>query len=201
MRKLIAGLALLLAACSTIPFVSDPADTVRQLTGQFTVDGKTKSYGCSAVVIAPNTAYTAKHCVDGMNMHVDRLPITKVVPSPEIDLALLTVPGLACPCAEIGKKPEVGSPVKAVGFPGKSGKKRTTEEATVRLIGPASEILSFFDDPELYIYTNKNIVERGDSGGGLFQRQGYSWKLVGITSHIIAILGTEITSGFVPVYE
>lgn len=196
MRKFLAGVVLFLVpGC----YWQDPAATVRKL--------EAPGVGwCSAVVIAPDTALTAKHCLGPETLLVDGHKVTAAVPSPDEDIAVLTAPGLACPCAEFGKKPKPGDKVKAIGFPGSlKGEKRTTKETTVKLIGPPSAILPFIPLTETYIYTKESILETGDSGGGLFvQEWDGSWSLVGINSHIIyanPFFPIPLTSGFVPVYE
>jgi S1-C subfamily serine protease len=140
-------------------------------------------------------------------MLVDEKEVTAKEPSPDTsDLAKLTVPGLECPCAEIGTKPDIGSKVKAIGFPGSlKGEQRVTDEVSVMLIGRPNEILPFLPNPESYIYTDKSVLEPGDSGGGLFQKTWYGkWKLIGISSHFIVtnpFFPFPVTSGFAPVYK
>jgi len=87
-------LAFATAAYALNPF-ADARATVRLVTG----DPATRT--CSAVVIAPEVALTAKHCEVIAGMLVDGKP-AKIVKSHAVeDVTLLSVPGLACPCAEV----------------------------------------------------------------------------------------------------
>jgi len=72
---------------------------------------------CSAVVIAPEIALTAKHCASIPGLLVDNLPVDGVRAHPSEDVAELTVPGLACPCVKVGAvRPVLDETVLGVGF-------------------------------------------------------------------------------------
>jgi len=86
-------LAFATAAYALNPF-ADARSTVRLVTG-------TDGGSCSAVVIAPEVALTARHCEVITGMLVDGKP-AKIVKSHAVeDVTLLSVPGLACPCVEV----------------------------------------------------------------------------------------------------
>lgn len=195
MRYLVCVLLVLLPGCQL--GISDPAPTVRLLT----TDGK---HVCSAVVIKPEVALTAKHCVDEPKLAVDGFAVTGIAPG-EGDVATLTVPGLQCPCAPIGKRPAIGSKAHAIGFPGThGGVRRVTPEAFVYKVGAASEIFPWLEIVGTFIYTLPSVLSPGDSGGGLFQWQGGGWRLIGINSHVLysnPFIPLPHVSGFVLVTE
>jgi len=72
---------------------------------------------CSAVVIAPNRALTAKHCAEIPGLLVDGLPATVTRAHPVEDIAELNVPGIACPCVQISAtRPALDESIVVVGY-------------------------------------------------------------------------------------
>lgn len=182
------------ARASVLP----PMETVRAIS----VEGDVT---CSAVVVAPNVAITARHCLS-RGLEVDSIAvayITAAAPENE-DIAMLYAPGLLCPCAVLGERPAVGSPVLAIGFP-QGGARRITAVALVRLIGKPVDIAPFEQHPIAtgdFIITDAPILDYGDSGGGLFTIQDGEWVVVGVNSIGIPAAPysqEEQGSGFVPV--
>lgn len=198
MRTLIAGIALLLAACVSSPAV-DPADTVRLVTVN-------EQVACSVVVIEPDYALTARHCLsDGMT--VDGLSVEHIstVMTQGKDIAVLYVPGLQCPCASLGKRPVAGDKFLTIGFPAMDeGKQRVTEGVVDRVSTLASRapwagVLGYALGE--FVFSTEKVLDGGMSGGGLFVRQDGEWRLVAI--NVIGVLSEdrlkEIASGFTPV--
>jgi hypothetical protein len=164
---------------------------------------------CSAVVIAPGYALTARHCLSA-GMSVDGI-VVDAVTLPAVttkDIALLHAPGLRCPCATLGGRPAIGTRVVAVGFPHTlKGEQRISESANVTYIGSPVTLAPWLAPYALvvnsvFIFTNKAILASGDSGGGLFAVQGGRWVLVGINAIGLPAAPhkeLEQASGFTPV--
>lgn len=201
LKALLVGIMLLVAAsCAS----AQPADTVR------VVSNAESDKVCSAVVIAPGFALTARHCLS-TGMAVDGIVVdhVRLANSVAVDIAVLAVPALACPCAELGGRPAHGTRVVAIGYPGRlEGERRTTEVATVNYIGSILVIAPWYSASHPYstaqfIFTNRAIIEPGDSGGGLFAWQNGRWLLVGINAISVhasaADREKEQASGFTPV--
>jgi S1-C subfamily serine protease len=218
MKRLFAVVGAVLALF-TVPASSDsfPHATVRHLL----LEGEQH---CSAVVIRPGKVLTAKHCLAAADapamLTVDGLPAVGGAIIDSADIASLDIPGVQCPCAEVGKLPKVGDSVIAVGF----GFGDEPEKA--RTISPVGRVFmvdllkkflpSAEGDPlgeALYIIVDAPIVQPGDSGGGLFARQDGRWKLVGINSLLLfrpdspecnpffGCRGRGDASGFVPIFK
>jgi hypothetical protein len=146
--------------------VSLPRQVVQMLTGPFS--------SCSAVVVAPERALTAAHCIGAAEtLNGKKVEVLRVMP--ELDLMLLKVPGLECPCVPVGDIPALDSDVSAVGYA--SGLHQVLTKGTYQgkfsspLVPEAEGFLVF-----------SAIAEGGFSGGGIFQKQHGKWKLVAITS-------------------
>lgn len=210
MKKLFAvvSAALLFAALSVQSSIAPPFDAVR-------VVSKDGDKFCSAVVIKPDVAITAAHCLQN-GMMVDGIAAQSVeMWLTTKDIAVLHVPGLECPCATPGARPAKGDQVLAVGFPAdREGERVVSPVARVASVGPLREALPVIvnpADPQLdahYIVTDANIINAGDSGGALFSMQDGEWRVVGINAIGIpdpsscqpwAGCSKYLSSGFVPV--
>lgn len=124
---------------------------------------------CSAVVIGRNIAYTAKHCLDIPDLHVDGKPMVSYSAYPNKDLAVVTVPGLACPCVSTAVKgANRGDTVYAVGFPLGNPKVTTRGEAQQHITHDGQE----------YLVAVLPALP-GMSGGGVFSAAG---RLLGVVS-------------------
>jgi hypothetical protein len=198
MKALLAAVLL----CMSFLVHAQPVESVRVVTSS-----EGDKY-CSAVVIAPNFALTARHCT-AIGMAIDGIVVAyiSVAGSQAVDIALVNVPGLKCPCAALGGRPVYGTRVVAIGFPGRlEGERRMTEAATVNYIGSAITIAPWMAHPlsinGVFIFTDKAIIDSGDSGGGLFAFQGGQWVLVGINAIGVPQASgskAEQSSGFTPV--
>ena len=131
---------------------------------------------CSAVMIAPERALTAAHClamtapvvtIDG----VDYVVVEAYAATPR-DMAVLVIPGAPCPCAVVSDTPIAeGDWVAAVGYPhGVPVVMVTYGEFQGRLI--------FEEDGQEYLLVTA-LGAPGNSGGGIFNEHG---ELFGITS-------------------
>jgi S1-C subfamily serine protease len=212
MKRLVLGLALLVASTLTGSTIAPPHQAVRMITD---ANGDQR---CSAVVIKPGMAYTARHCLEDGGIYVDGHWVEEAISyrATTPDVAVIFAPGLECPCADVGASPSVGDQTLAVGFAGSlKGEYRITEVGVVKHVGVLRAFAPWLDvdDAEfaaaLYIITNP-IIEPGDSGGALFAMQDGKWRLVGITSIALfeplscfPFIGctVNLASGFVPVEE
>lgn len=177
MKRLLVGLLLFFApSCAALSLTpANPFDTVRALTN---AEGNIM---CSAVVIAPDRALTAAHCLEPI-MSVDGVKVERTAIFNGTDSALLDAPGLQCPCAEIGT-PKVGDKAVAIGFPA-GGPKRVTAEVEIKFIGILKDFAPWIlsehrEFPMIGIHDF--VLIPGDSGGGLFVGD----KLVGTNSAMI----------------
>ena len=139
------------------------ADTVHQFHEQ--------GQGCSAVMIEPEVALTARHCmymtspvltIDGIDY-----PVTEGFGNPALDLAIIIIPSAPCPCASPAPQlVQEGDPVIAIGYPYGVGKVVTYGEFQGWVM----------IDGVLYGMTTAP-ARPGNSGGGMFNSKG---ELIGI---------------------
>jgi len=142
---------------------------------------------CSAVIVEPEFAYTAAHCVTipELELQFDNgrkyLVTTIYINQEGKDLALLKVSGLPCPCASMlpeDQIPEGQIPALrdeqafAIGYPYGAANVLTSGLIQGRVTNP--------DTKEQFLLST-TLVGPGNSGGGLFiVRDGIAY-LVGIT--------------------
>jgi len=142
---------------------AEAAPTVRLLKGA--------NGSCSAVVVAPGYALTALHCEQAFEPKVDGHPVAEWRKFSAKDVALVKVPGLACPCAVAGSKAPAGERVSAIGYP-----------YTIGLLlsyGESQGDVNY--DDETYMH-HTAITMPGMSGGGVFALRGGRVYLVAVTS-------------------
>lgn len=161
---------LLVGACDRV-FAQSSSEEEAVLRSVRKIQGTTGQ--CSAVVIQPGVLLTAKHCLaDGARYVMPgRVPVVKTVASVAVDGAVIYAPGVGCPCATLESAFAAG-PVAAIGFP--NGQQTVTGGAMIGygFVGPAGA------QERAIIHTAG--IARGASGGGLFQRRGPRFVLVGI---------------------
>ena len=130
---------------------------------------------CSAVMIAPERAMTAAHC---LNMQApvltiegyDYVIVEGYAATPR-DVAILIVPGAPCPCARLADTPVKNGDFVAVGgYPYGVALSVTYGEMQARVVLP--------EDGQEYLMISA-LGAPGNSGGGVFNEYG---DLVGITS-------------------
>ena len=204
MKKLL--VSLLAAVLLILPSVGQtiepfPVETVRLIS---VYDNKI----CSAVVIAPDFALTARHCL-ARNLKVDSVVVDYAIAAvPENqDIAVLNAPGLACPCAKVAdRRPDVGDKVFTVGFVGEKDWALESASAAVQGIETPARLAPWMQVPgfsdQTYILTDKVIIQAGQSGGGMFSIQDGEWKLVGINAVGVPASPGDVkeqASGAVPV--
>ena len=131
---------------------------------------------CSAVMIAPERALTAAHCLfmEAPVLTIDGYDyvITEGYAASPRDVAILIVPGAPCPCARVASTPiGDGAPVMTVGYP-------YGVPVVVVTYGEFQGRLIFPDDGQEYLLLTA-LGAPGNSGGGVFNEYG---ELVGIVS-------------------
>lgn len=142
------------------------------------VDGKPVGNG-SGVMIAPMLMLTAGHVANAgpaLTIDGERAPVRVLRVDPSKDLALMMV-AVGCPCATLATGPiKVDQVVIAVGFPYNHllGTQVLTEG---RVQGNRG------GDGALII---SSPVARGNSGGGIFVKEGGRYKLAGIVVSVVA---------------
>lgn len=124
---------------------------------------------CSAVMIAPERAMTAKHCIDmespQLNVSGRDYVITEAYANSVLDLAVLIVPGAPCPCSTIREEPaREGELAMVVGYPYGIARVTTYGEVQGRFTNP--------EDKQEYVLVTAPTAP-GNSGGGVFDMQGY----------------------------
>lgn len=171
-----AGIALFVALSISMAYAHPAAPALRsQITApvhQF--HDAAEGISCSAVMIAPERALTAAHCLimtaPVLTINGVDYPVTEGYAASPRDLAILFVPGAPCPCAVIAPDPVTeGDWVAAVGYPYGIARVVVYGEMQARV---------FLDDGMEYLLTT-TIGAPGNSGGGLFNERG---ELVGIVA-------------------
>lgn len=163
--------AILVGGCATSAIAptfesrvrAEAAPTVRLMQGA--------NGSCSAVVVAPGLAMTALHCEQAFEPKVDGHAVSRWIKFSSKDVALVTVPGLTCPCAILSTPAPAGERLAAIGFPYGIG-------LTVSYGESQGDV---FYEGERYLHHTAPTAS-GMSGGGVFVvREGRTW-LVAITS-------------------
>lgn len=160
---------------------SHPAK-VAALTVVQMMDAEGEGY-CSAVVVQPGIALTAKHCQVGgpgwLEQNGQLLPVAEWKLDTARDLALLTVPGLQCPCAQLAPKAAVesGAPIVILGYPN-GGPLAATYGWIVGRIQVGARLGIQAGE---YVFVSGHAIG-GNSGGGLFLVLDGAPRLFGITS-------------------
>jgi hypothetical protein len=135
---------------------------------------KTPSGACSAVVIRPGYAISAKHCGDTKLMVVGGIPVAKAKTFGESDLLLLYAPSLKCPCARLADTgPVSGERAASIGYP-------YALSAPLLAVG---YVQGLPQDPEtsMTLWMHTAYSGPGMSGGGLFAIRDQQIVLLGIT--------------------
>jgi hypothetical protein len=204
-RLLVVLVATLVTVFCAVPLVQAqshaPAATVRVVA-----TGGEQS--CSAVVIAPDYALTARHCLS-RGLTVDGIAVEYVVgaAAETKDIGMVYAPGLRCPCASLGKRPAVGDAITSIGFPGDKVNVQKETHGVVRSVDTIVSVMPFAaghpSASAILIFSDRPMLEGGESGGGLFALQNGAWLLVGI--NVIGVTerpgynAPDIASGFTPV--
>lgn len=145
---------------------------------------------CSAVLVAPDTALTARHCLlDGFNGGVLAHPdgrvfgVVQAVVASDADIAFLRILPAAREPAPLGEVVEVGQAAHVLGYGCSSGVQ--LEARPVRFVGRFKP--SRPDDLLLDVWEGRAC--RGDSGGGVFDAEG---RLLGISVRIADVEDGEV---------
>ena len=170
----LAGLGLVVTALVSVGIANSAAyeNTVRSYVHKM-FDPVTRS-SCSAVMIAPERAMTARHCIDMpsplLKVNGEVYAVTEAYGNPDVDMAVIIVPGAPCPCAPVAtERAQIDDLIRAVGYP--LGLLQIVTEGALQ--GRAT-----FEDGKEYLVVTARVAP-GMSGGGLFNKQG---ELVGIIS-------------------
>jgi S1-C subfamily serine protease len=184
-RLLTFAIGTALAALMSLALAqSAPEVQARATVHEMSQPGSAEGY-CSAVAISPGVAWTAAHCYAGVQAYgpavlrvgsKEYLVTHWAVPRKDVDFAILTVPGLQCPCAVVGKDEMLDGfkTVLALGYP--QGGELTA--AYGYFVGWAK-----IPDPEFNQAPTLMVTARlipGFSGGGLFILYDDVVYLVGI---------------------
>ncbi|MBI1352222.1 MAG: MarP family serine protease [Actinomycetales bacterium] len=175
-------------------------DSVVQVTGE-TPECRAAVSG-SGFVVAPGRVLTNAHVVAGVKDPLVRvrqseagLPATVVYFDPEVDVAVLLVPGLSSPPLQLATEPaQSGDPAVVAGFP-QSGPYRT-EPARIR-----TEVTAMGDDiygeagVEREVYALRTTVLPGNSGGPLLRPDGKVLGLVFGADEQAQETGYALTAG------
>jgi len=159
--------------------LKSPEAQIRAVVAKIVSANELDKASCSAVVIAPDTAITANHCggiSDPILILEDgtKLRITtgmRYAPYTD-DVAVITVPGLKCPCVPIAtEQVRLDEPVLVGGYPMGLAKFVTHGTVQGRIPSPSSMVE--------YILTDAKVAP-GNSGGGMFVVRDGKLELIGI---------------------
>lgn len=184
----IAGIVLLILLALSVPARAGhtPRHSIAETVHQMHEAGAS----CSAVMIAPERALTAAHCL-GMNAPVVTIngydyPVLEGYAASPRDIAILIIPGAPCPCARFADTTaEEGDPAVVVGYPWAMLRVVTYGEIQGRIV--------LEEDGQEYLFVTA-LVAPGNSGGGVFDKYG---DLIGIVSKGAqghSLLAVEIVS-------
>ena len=129
--------------------------------------------GCSAVMIAPERALTAAHCLAMESPSVSiggyDYPVMEGYAASPRDVAVLIIPGAPCPCVPVADTPlAIGDFVAVAGYPLSIALTVTYGEMQARVLLP--------EDGQEYLLVTA-LATSGHSGGGVFNQYG---ELAGI---------------------
>lgn len=133
----------------------------------------------SGTLIAPDTLVTAAHVVDGaetMTVGDVKLPATVARVDKENDIAVLNVPGLACPCVPLAAHDAaLDEAVVVIGFPANNivGRQIVTRGTAQGNHGNR-------------LVLEANVVP-GNSGGGVFVFRDGHWQMVGVLVEVTCV--------------
>lgn len=174
-RTPIASVAAPDPALAVSPVVARVRPSVLEIRG--VAPSCQKALEGSGFVIAPGRVMTNAHVVAGtakvaVETADGELPAKVVLFDPEVDIAILSVPGLDAPVLRFADGPaRSGQDAIVLGYPG--GGPFTASPARVR------ETITL-DGPDIYhsatvkreVYTVRGLVRQGNSGGPLIDDQG-----------------------------
>lgn len=179
MKSLLIGLlTLVLSACSYLPIkLSDQATIgfLRQATHELT----SQDGSCTVVMVMPETALTAAHCI-GNELKVNGYNAVVLKINHTADLALLGVAGQMCPCVPIAEtNPKQDEYVAVIGYPLDLGQVVTEG----RVQGLLPDTIEHVRAKYLMLITAPVIF--GNSGGPVFAlNDKYEFRVVGIVSAV-----------------
>lgn len=174
------AILLLIYGASTVELVSRPPVVVAPVSKALVVDVRgpvrlivnTTGGNGSVVVLKPGVVLTAKHVSgSGGDLYIEpeHIKATLIRESLKSDLAILSAPGIGCPCAAVASfGPKVDDTVVVVGFP----------------LNPMVQV-QVLTEGKIHGVTERGYVTTasatfGNSGGGVF----FGGKLVGILSSL-----------------
>ncbi len=217
MRRALAAVLFTLLPCGAAPAIVGQADEAVPLFVRHTLKVIIPKGACSAVVVGPQLAMTAAHCVVGASSvkiagtQTGLIEAVKVVSHPHFanrandaaDIAVLktakVLPGTVLP-AMLGARPvRPGETLIAVGYGLQDGGKRDGS-ARMAALAVAQIFANSFTlaDPVALGERPKRGACGGDSGAPVFSSQGGSLFLVGIISGSDNCGGTTLVISLAP---
>ena len=201
--------ALLLVGVATQTRAADGLTVEQALAAVRTVKDSDRDHSCSAVVVAPGRAVTAAHCAPHAAF-VEDVAVSIVTVMRTQDIAVLTVPGLECPCAPMEFTPPAkGEKVVVIGRRQYTTAVRMTKPG--RVVGTGLHRDVFPREPRIgdtwpvfltntWTWFTPALTENGDSGGGTFAVRKDGLHYVAVNSVGVNRPGQskEYTSGSVP---